>query len=118
MVVSVDLAYKNYNDLGIALLGRELGNIQINFVKARKLGLTGDPDAKTLAKALLNLCHLNNAQVILIDGPQAWKDPANGFEHSRVCEKILNTPAKTGLPGLVKPKNYTNLRPLRNKGLK
>jgi hypothetical protein len=27
--------------------------------------------------------------------------------HSRVCERLLNAPAKTGLPGCVKPANYT-----------
>jgi hypothetical protein len=44
----------------------------------------------------------------MIDGPQAWKDPDNGLEHSRRCERCLNTPAKTGLPGFVKPKSYTS----------
>jgi hypothetical protein len=45
-------------------------------------------------------------QVVLVDGPQAWKDPGNGLEHARVCEHELHTPAKTGLPGQVKPANY------------
>jgi hypothetical protein len=30
----------------------------------------------------------------------------NGVAHSRICERVLNTPGKTGLPGNVKPANY------------
>jgi len=44
--------------------------------------------------------------IMLLDGPQGWKDPRNGLEHSRRCERELNTPAKTGVPGCVKPANY------------
>lgn len=44
--------------------------------------------------------------LILLDGPQGWKDPTNGLAHSRLCERALNTPAKTGLPGDVKPASY------------
>ena len=44
---------------------------------------------------------------MLLDGLQGWKNPANGLKHSRLCERILNTPAKTGILGRVKPVNYT-----------
>jgi hypothetical protein len=44
---------------------------------------------------------------VLLDGPQGWKHPANGLKHSRLCERILNAPAKTGTVGQVKPVNYT-----------
>ena len=44
-------------------------------------------------------------------GPQALKDrggsPTNGMIHSRICERILNTPAKTGTFGQVKPATWT-----------
>jgi hypothetical protein len=39
----------------------------------------------------------------MLDGPQAWKSRSNGLEHARVSERQLNTAAKTGLPGMVKP---------------
>jgi hypothetical protein len=42
----------------------------------------------------------------MLDGPQAWKSSSNGLEHSRVSERQLNTAAKTGLPGMVKPLSY------------
>jgi hypothetical protein len=59
-----------------------------------------------LAEYFANLADDLGAAALLIDGPQAWKDPDNGLQHSRVCERELNTPAKTGLPGAVKPANY------------
>jgi hypothetical protein len=42
----------------------------------------------------------------MLDGPQAWKSRANGLKHARVSERQLNTAAKTGLPGMVKPATY------------
>jgi hypothetical protein len=59
-----------------------------------------------LAEFLVQLCSELGAQVLMLDGPQAWKDPNNGLEHSRLCERALGTPAKTGVPGVVKPGNY------------
>lgn len=47
-----------------------------------------------------------DASLVLLDGPQGWKDPLNGVAHSRICERVLNTPGKTGLTGNVKPANY------------
>ena len=43
---------------------------------------------------------------MVLDGPQAWKSATNGFDHARVSERQLNTAAKTGLPGMVKPVTY------------
>ncbi len=42
----------------------------------------------------------------MLDGPQAWKSKTNGFAHARASERELNTAAKTGLPGMVKPATY------------
>jgi hypothetical protein len=41
-----------------------------------------------------------------MDG-QAWKDPDSELAHSRRCEKQLNTQAKTGIVGKVKPATWT-----------
>jgi len=70
------------------------------------VGMRGEPQPEKLAEYFANLAGDLQASVLLIDGPQGWKDPENGLEHSRVCERELNTPAKTGLPGAVKPANY------------
>lgn len=102
-VVSVDLAYKNYRDVGVAVLETEPKKVRCEF---HKILLSGPPDAAQLADYLNDLCREQGANVLLIDGPQAWKDPDNGLEHARLCERALNTPAKTGLPETVKPANY------------
>ena len=102
-VVSVDLAYKDYRDVGVAVLEAEPGPIRCEF---HKLLLSGPPDTVQLADYLNGLCTERGADTLLIDGPQAWKAPDNGLVHSRLCERALNTPAKTGLPEVVKPANY------------
>jgi hypothetical protein len=66
----------------------------------------GPVDANILAGRLNHLCTARGIRVILLDGPQAWKSRWNGLEHSRVSERQLNTAAKTGLPGMVKPVSY------------
>lgn len=103
-VVSIDLAFKRYADIGVAILNSIDGIIYSHF---HKISLPGSPEVSLLANYLCVLCADNNATVLIIDGPQAWKDPGNGLEHSRICERKLNTQAKTGLPGSVKPANFT-----------
>jgi hypothetical protein len=63
-------------------------------------------DANILAGRLNHLCGVRNIRVIVLDGPQAWKSQHNGLEHARASERQLNTAAKTGLPGMVKPITY------------
>lgn len=103
-IVSVDLAVKRYADIGVAILNCNNGIIYSHF---HKISLPGSPEVGLLTDYLCALCADNNATVLIIDGPQAWKDPDNGLEHSRICERQLNTQAKTGLPGHVKPANFT-----------
>jgi hypothetical protein len=103
-VISVDLAFKRYSDIGIAILNHVGSTIHSQF---HKISLPGSPEVGLLTDYLCVLCADNNAAVLIIDGPQAWKDPDNGLEHSRICERQLNTQAKTGLPGYVKPANFT-----------
>ena len=144
-VLSIDLAYRRWSDLGIVVLDRlaaqptlspvEVGIglplqtiytqvktppepcISCEILTWNQTGLeaTPDPDAKfgsskvdaeILAGRLNHLCGTRNIRVILLDGPQAWKSRHNGLEHARVSERQLNTAAKTGLPGMVKPLSY------------
>ena len=102
-VLSVDLAYKNYRDIGIAVLTSDGEVITCQFEALR---LTGEPSPESLAPELVRLAERFGAGLLLIDGPQGWRDDASSLVHSRVCERELNTPAKSGLPGCVKPANY------------
>ena len=107
VAVSVDLAFRRYANVGIAVLVDQGDRVTVEFPKAADLGLADPPDPCVLALRLRKLCEERGASILLLDGPQAWKDPDNGLMHQRVCEKALNTPAKTGPPGQVKPAPYT-----------
>ena len=107
-VLSIDLAHTTIRNLGICLLEEKHGRIAAcSFPKPSQLGLADPPAAAPVAAAILEFCLRESIRVLLLDGPQSWKNPANGLKHSRLCERILNTPAKTGTLGQVKPVNYT-----------
>jgi hypothetical protein len=105
-ILSVDLAQKRYADVGVCSLRVAGRGIEVTPVRLAELGLSGAPAPDALAEAIGKLAEQVDARLVLVDGPQAWKDPANGLLHSRVCERRLATPAKTGLPGRCKPATY------------
>jgi len=106
-ILSIDLAYKNAESLGICLIHEAAGSIAgVEFPRANTFDLQNPIQAEQLADAIAGFSKRNATQIVLLDGPQGWKHPSNGLKHSRICERILNAPAKTGLVGQVKPKNY------------
>jgi hypothetical protein len=104
--LSVDLAFKDYRDIGVVTLATLDGRIKASAVPLTTRALHGPPSAGGLADALVTLASEIGADWIFIDGPQGWKAPDNGCEHSRCCERALATQGKTGLPGVTKPGNY------------
>ena len=117
-MLSVDLAYRRWSDLGLVVLDRSAnepriddgalrGVINCQVVPSSADGLEEGPiDSNILAGRLNHLATVRGIRVMMLDGPQAWKSPTNGFPHARVSERQLNTAAKTGLPGMVKPVTY------------
>ena len=105
-IVSVDLAHTSYDNVGIVVLAEDWIGYRARLVEPADLGLTGRPDPERLAAALVRLCADRGARVLLLDGPQAWADPATGLGGARACERALNCPGKTGLPGCAKPAPY------------
>jgi hypothetical protein len=103
-VLSVDLASRKYSDNGIAFLSH--GTLKPQFPKVSDLGLSGKPFVADFAYALNLFCEKEGVSVLLLDGPQGWKSPKTDIEHMRLCERVLNTPAKTGPIGYVKPKTF------------
>src|SRR4029077_7470475 len=102
--LSVDLAFKDYRDIGVVTLAKLDGRIKASAVPLTTRALHGQPSAGGLADALVTLANEISAAWIFIDGPQGWKAPDNGCEHSRCCERELATQGKkTGLPGVTKP---------------
>lgn len=87
----------------MAVLGSAPPGIVCEWVRGLELELGRVPDAERLADWLAALCDSCGARVVVIDGPQAWKDEANGLVHQRICERELGTQAKTGPPGRVLP---------------
>jgi hypothetical protein len=104
--VSVDLAYKSYDDVGIVTLEKTGSRIEVRPIRLAQRGLRGLPTVQALSDALVDVADQIGAAHIFIDGPQGWKAPDNGLEHARLCEHDLATPGKTGLPGACKPGNY------------
>jgi hypothetical protein len=104
--LTVDLAFKDYRDIGVVTLVKLNGRLKASAVPLTTRALHGQPSAGGLADALVSLANEISAAWIFIDGPQGWKTPDNGCEHSRVCERALATQGKTGLPGVTKPENY------------
>jgi hypothetical protein len=122
-VLSVDLAYRRWTDLGIVVLdcedapagSRNLPAIQCEVIPVETLTTdTGAPEMREkvdpldLANRLQCFCRKREINILLLDGPQAWKSRTNGQEYARVSERALNTAAKTGLPGEVRPRTYTH----------
>jgi hypothetical protein len=114
-VLSVDLAYRRWSDLGIVAIDRSRtaqsrladSPISCEIIPSMTPGdEIGPVDANILAGRLNHLCTVRGINVMMLDGPQAWKSRTNGLLHSRVSERQLNTSAKTGLPGMVKPVTY------------
>ena len=123
-VLSVDLACRRWSDLGVVILNRAPSHLAAPSITCEILPLNppgfdltrkrgderdGDPgsiDPEILAGRLNHLCTVRDIRILMLDGPQAWKSGSNGLEHARVSERQLNTAAKTGLPGMVKPASY------------
>jgi hypothetical protein len=134
-VLSIDLAYRRWSDLGIVILEQGKAEqaasgdvlpipcepIRCEIVPAETQwgapgpggapGLEAESDrgpisAEILAGRLNHLANVRGIRVMMLDGPQAWKSKSNGLVHARVSERELNTAAKTGLPGVVRPSTY------------
>ena len=103
-VLSVDLARKSYAENGMALL--LAGQDEVQLIKPSDLDLEDPPTTDRFAAALSDFCAYQSVSVLLIDGPQGWRYPRSQVQHMRLCERVLNTPGKTGDPGTAKPSTY------------
>jgi hypothetical protein len=105
-ILSVDLAYKRARDFGICLIEARKGQpLKAEFIPPDEL-INDQPEAGLCARTIFEFCKKHGVRVVLLDGPQGWKDPDSTLQHSRHCEKILLTPGKTGPVGTAKPGNY------------
>jgi hypothetical protein len=101
-ILSVDLAYVRYRDVGVALLSYDAR--RVDFLT---IDLDGPPDPLRLADWLRTQLERHGAQGLCIDGPLGWKAPETDSPHCRRSERQLRAPGKTGLPpDGVKPATY------------
>ena len=99
-ILSVDLAYRQYRDIGVAVVTE-------GEARVLDLPLEGAPEVERLADWLLHCASEEQVVGLCIDGPLGWKGPAPLAEHSRLSERLVRAPGKTGLPpDGVKPRGY------------
>jgi len=106
-ILSVDLAL-TANNIGLCILQSDKGtDWRAHFIPTADWKLPDPLVPAALANAIYDFCHREQIPIVLLDGPQGWKDPDSPLPHCRECEKAVNTPAKTGVKGIVKPGPYT-----------
>jgi hypothetical protein len=106
-VLSVDLACRSWSDLGVVLLEQKGARNDMRIAcEIFQWQDAGSPSVVELAIRLNTLCLERRVNILMLDGPQAWKSEDNGYPFCRASERELNTSAKTGLPGTVLPGTY------------
>ncbi len=100
----MDLACADYRDIGVALVTYAEGHLA---VRVFDVPLTGRPAVQPLATWLRALSEEHDVTCLCIDGPLGWKAPDTDSLHSRLSERAVRAPGKTGLPpDGVKPRSY------------
>lgn len=106
--MSVDLAYVDYRDIGVALVTYE-GDGRGDALSARAFDvpLIGRPSVQALASWLREMVEAHDVRCVCIDGPLGWRSPDTDSPHCRLSERAVRAPGKTGLPpDGVKPRTY------------
>jgi hypothetical protein len=83
-VLSVDLAYKSYGDIGAVVMDKDPAFIDCQLLH---FPLTSAPTPEDLAAFLDEFCSQRSIRVLLLDGPQGWKADSSPLVHSRFCER-------------------------------
>lgn len=77
-IISIDLALKRYDDIGVAVLEKHGDGIEVSCVSLREAGLSDPPDPDTCAAFIAEFADELGVRVVLLDGPQGWKSPDKG----------------------------------------
>lgn len=109
-VLSIDLACNRSKDFGVCLIEEKQGRPgKVLFIDPDlELGLPKSPKLEPArsAEAIWSYCEKRSVIVLVLDGPQGWKDPSSKLPYSRQCEKLLATQGKTGICGSAKQGNF------------
>ena len=93
-VLSVDLASRNWSDLGVVLLEQKGPLIACEIIRWSE---PYPPPVVELALRLNQVCVEHNASVLMLDGPQAWKADKSD-EILQISGMPENPPPIQGLP--------------------
>ena len=108
VALSVDLAYVNYRDIGVALVTCDnRGPAESLAARALDVPLIGRPSVTALSIWLREMVEAHDVRCLCIDGPLGWRSPHTDSPHCRLSERAVRAPGKTGLPpDGVKPRTY------------
>ena len=107
-VLGIDLACKDWSDIGSALVGFD----RHRFTEAMPGAITwpaADLTPSAAADAIDAFARARGVAAISIDGPQGWRDPAAPARRKgvgRACEYATRTPGKTGTHGVAYPSTF------------
>ena len=104
-ILSVDLAVRSYQDCGFVVLRKKQEGFTAYFPTATELGLHGRPEPEPMAEALAVFCWSQRVGLLIIDGPQGWKNPKSPLAF-RCADFEAKAPAKVCEVGIVKPRTY------------
>ena len=108
VALSVDLAYVDYRDIGVALVTCDSNGAEESLsARAFDVPLSGRPSVTALATWLREMVEAHDVRCLCIDGPLGWRSPHTDSPHCRLSERAVRAPGKTGLPpDGVKPRTY------------
>lgn len=108
VALSVDLAYADYRDIGVALVTYDVsGDHESLTARAFDVPLSGRPSVGPLVAWLREMVVAHDVRCLCIDGPLGWRSPDTDSLHCRLSERAVRAPGKTGLPpDGVKPRTY------------
>ncbi len=107
-VLGIDLACRDWNDIGSALIGFD----RHRFTEAAPGAITwpaADLTPSAAAAAIDAFARARDVTAVSIDGPQGWRDPAAPGRRKgvgRACEYATRTPGKTGTRGIAYPSTF------------
>lgn len=89
IVLSIDLVHTTIRKIGVCLLEESRGRIgSTTFVEPAQLGLVDPLHSGSFAASIYKFCLDEHIHLLLLDGPQGWKDPANGLAHSACAREF------------------------------
>ena len=97
VALSVDLAYVDYRDIGIALVTCDSNGAEESLsARAFDVPLSGRPSVTALATWLREMVEAHDVRCLCIDGPLGWRSPHTDSPHCRLSERAVRARWRLG----------------------